>query len=239
MTTREDIAGLTTYIIGPDDATHTVVLLHGFGAPGDDLVALAEPGMGISAPNTRFVFPEAPIALGRMYGNGRAWWHIDMERLEQGVRSGKVRDFLGEIPDGLEFARDQLIKFIDALKADYNVADERLVLGGFSQGAMLAMDTALRADEAVRQVIAFSPTLLCQDVWKKHAIKRAGLPVFVSHGQVDPLLPFTQTEALVALLREAKLEVDFLPFRGPHTITFEALERAATHLAQAITSSGT
>ena len=51
---RIELAGLTTRIVGSDDATRTVVLLHGFGAPGDDLVALAQ---FIKAPQTRFVFP--------------------------------------------------------------------------------------------------------------------------------------------------------------------------------------
>ncbi len=54
-----------------------VVLLHGFGAPGDDLVGLWR---SFAAPRgTRYVFPEAPIALGHQYAGGRAWWWIDLE----------------------------------------------------------------------------------------------------------------------------------------------------------------
>ena len=56
------LAGLTTRIVGSGPVT--AVLCHGFGAPGDDLVALTQ---FINAPNTRFVFPAAPIELGGLY----------------------------------------------------------------------------------------------------------------------------------------------------------------------------
>ena len=60
-----EIGGLTTRIVGADDAPLTVVLLHGFGAPGDDLVPLAD----VIHAQARFVFPEAPIELGGLYGD--------------------------------------------------------------------------------------------------------------------------------------------------------------------------
>ena len=57
-----------------------------FGAPGDDVVAL---GQYIAAP-VRFVFPEAPIELGGLYGDSRAWWRLDLARLEEDLRTGKI-----------------------------------------------------------------------------------------------------------------------------------------------------
>ena len=67
MTTQKlDVAGLTTRIVGPTDAKTTVVLLHGFGAPGDDLVALAQ-FLAARAPQTRFVFPAAPLHILQPY----------------------------------------------------------------------------------------------------------------------------------------------------------------------------
>src|SRR3954462_9332160 len=99
--TTIELAGLTTHVVGPADASTTVVLLHGFGAPGTDLVplanAIASPG---SAP--RFVFPEAPLELDRF---SRAWWLLDLEALEAELARGQPRDRRTEIPDGLPSAR--------------------------------------------------------------------------------------------------------------------------------------
>ena len=86
-TERIEIAGITTRVVErAADPRLTVVLLHGFGAPGDDLVAL---GQYIAAP-VRFVFPEAPIELGGLYGDSRAWWRLDLARLEEDLRTGKI-----------------------------------------------------------------------------------------------------------------------------------------------------
>src|SRR5262245_50743101 len=104
-----EIAGLTARIVG--DAPLTVVLLHGFGASGDDLVPLADV---IDAP-ARFVFPEAPIELGGLYGDSRAWWMLDLARLEEELRRGTPRDRRDEVPPGLPAARDQVTRFVDQL----------------------------------------------------------------------------------------------------------------------------
>src|SRR5258706_877282 len=97
--TRVEIAGLTTRIVGPGPnggAALTVVLMHGFGAPGDDLVQLASV---IDAP-VRFVFPAAPLELGGLYGDSRAWWLLDLVRLEEELRRGTPLDLRAEIPQG-------------------------------------------------------------------------------------------------------------------------------------------
>lgn len=217
-TAREDIAGLTTRIIGPADATLTVVLMHGFGAPGDDLVALADPRWGISAPRTRFVFPAAPVELGGAYGDARAWWRLDMERLEQGIRSGQVRDFLDEIPDGLATARAQVIEFLDALKAKLDVPDDRLVLGGFSQGAMISTDVALHRGGPLAGLVLMSGTLIAEKIWQPQMHKLAGIPVIQSHGKQDMLLPFTVADTLRERLIAAGAKHEWHPFSGGHEI---------------------
>src|SRR4051812_48470808 len=137
--TRLEIAGLTTRILGPSDARLTCVLLHGFGAPGDNLVDLAGE---IDAP-VRLVFPAAPLELGGLYGDSRAWWLLDLARFEDELRRGVPRDRRGEVPDGLVAARDQVIRLLDELAARFAIGDDPLVLGGFSQGAMLSLDVAL------------------------------------------------------------------------------------------------
>ncbi len=109
-----------------------------------------------------------------------------------------------------------------------------MILGGFSQGAMLATDVALRLEEAPAGLIIWSGTLISEPEWRKRAPARRGLGVFQSHGRQDPLLPFLRAVALRDLLIEAGLEVDFLAFDGEHTIPLEALERTADFLVRCL-----
>jgi phospholipase/carboxylesterase len=219
-----EIAGLTTRVTGgPADAALTVVLLHGFGAPGDDLVSLGE-YMGVPA---RYVFPEAPIELGGLYGDSRAWWRLDLAKLEADLRSGAIRDRRTEIPDGLVPARDQLNRFLDQLAARYAIEDRQLVLGGFSQGAMLSLDVALHRAAPPAALLLMSGTLLAESEWGPRMPTLAKVPVMQSHGKNDPLLPFSVAELLRDKLRTAGAVIDFVPFAGGHEIPPAVLAAAA------------
>jgi len=219
-----------------------VVFCHGFGAPGTDLVPLAGELVALSpalAANT-YAFPAGPIDLTSigLYG-GRAWFPIDMQALDLANRAGRIDVLAASEPAGMGAARKKLRTAIEALMGGRPWS--QVILGGFSQGAMMALDLALRLEEAPAAVIAFSPTLVDRASWERAAALRKGLRVFISHGRQDPLLPIRGTEALVALLSAAGVAVDYLPFDGPHTIPFEALERAALLLEGLMdsTSSGT
>lgn len=224
------IAGLTVRLTGGTDGDGagdglTVVLMHGFGAPGDDLVPLADQ---IAAPaGTRFVFPEAPMLLPAELGGGvgRAWWMIDMMRLQMAMMMGELRDLTREVPEGLEPARERIIRLLDALVKDHGVARDRLVLGGFSQGAMLACDVALRTDDPLAALVLMSGTYLAEDEWQPLMEKRKGLPVLQSHGTGDPILPFEIAERLRDALTEAGLELEFIRFGGGHGIAPDVLAR--------------
>lgn len=217
--TRLDIAGLTTRIVGPSDATKTVVLMHGFGAPGDDLVALAPM---IDAP-VRFVFPEAPLELGGLYGDSRAWWLLDLARLEEDLRRGTPSDRRDEVPPGLSEARAHVMRFLDQLLARYAIDPGQLVLGGFSQGAMVALDVALHRATPPAALILMSGTLLAESVWTPRLPTLAGVPVMMSHGRNDMLLPFGVAEVLRDKLVAVGAEVDWHPFIGGHEIPAAAL----------------
>src|SRR5213595_2529066 len=121
-----ELASLTTRVVG--DGPVTCVLLHGFGAPGDDLVALAQYIRLPSPDLVRFVFPAAPIELGGLYGDARAWWRLDLERLERELSSGQERDRRSEVPDGLTDARTKLASWLTALEARYSFDMTKLVL---------------------------------------------------------------------------------------------------------------
>lgn len=200
-----------------------VVLLHGFGAPGDDLVPLWR--TVDVPPQVRWVFPAAPLSLPSMgFGmESRAWWMIDVLALERAIATGEERDLSQDHPEGLDEARRAVLEMLEGV--DETLAPSRLILGGFSQGAMLALDVALHTDRELAGLVQLSGTLLDEEAWKPRLASRAGLPVLQSHGSADPLLPFAMAERLRDLLRSAGLEVDFVPFRGGHEIPGPALER--------------
>ncbi len=214
-----------------------VVLFHGYGAPGEDLVGLHR-GIEV-APEVRFVYPAAPILLdggfdGGVFGGGapRAWWPIDLEALERSLATGEPRGLGDAVPDGLPEARAAALGMLDAL--DAALSPSALVVGGFSQGAMLATSIALETDRALDGLVIFSGTYLAEPVWRPRMPARAGLRVLVTHGTHDPLLPFERSEALATDLARAGLEVTFVRFRGQHQIPPVALSAFATLLREAL-----
>jgi phospholipase/carboxylesterase len=211
---RFQLAGLTTRVVGPADAKLTVILMHGFGAPGDDLVGLAP---YIHAP-MRFVFPEAPLELGGLYGDARAWWLLDLAKLERELASGREADRSGEVPEGLAAARDKVTQLVDEVKARFSISESQLVLGGFSQGAMMALDVSLHLATPPAGVVMMSGTLLAASVWQPKMARLAATPVFMSHGRVDQLLPFSAAETLRDRLTAAGAHVEWHPFMGGHEI---------------------
>jgi phospholipase/carboxylesterase len=211
-----------------------VVLCHGFGAPGTDLVGLA-PELFHLAPElpARFIFPAAPLAPGdmAMFG-GRAWWDLDVNRLVMGMERGEFHLLREEIPPGLATAGEHLSRLVEETLGDLNLPVSRLVLGGFSQGAMVATDVALRLPKAPGGLCIFSGTLLAESQWRPLALKRGEITVLQSHGYQDQVLPFVAAEWLRDLLREAGMGVTFLPFHGGHEIPVQALERCAEMLVE-------
>lgn len=228
-----ELAGLTVRIVDRSEGAPsptTIVLLHGFGAPGDDLVSLADV---IDAP-VRYVFPEAPLELGGLYGDSRAWWLLDLARLEDELRRGAPRDRRAEVPEGLPAARTQLLRMLEQVES--RLPSTKLVLGGFSQGAMLSLDVALHRDQPPDALVLMSGTLLAASEWEPRMPKLRGVPVLQSHGRADGLLPFGVAEALRDQLRAAGATVDWHDFIGGHEIPRTVLAAAARFLANVATA---
>lgn len=196
-----------------------VVLMHGFGAPGTDLVPLWRE-LAVPAA-VRFVFPEAPLELG--FG-GRAWWQIDMARLQDRFTEGAVARLTKEVPEGIDAARAAVLGLLTALERDFGSKPETTVIGGFSQGAMLATDVVLRSERAFAGLALLSGTIISHDEWQPLMTARKGLPVVQSHGRADPVLPFAVAEQLHRELSSAGLAVEFVPFNGGHGIPGSVLE---------------
>ena len=200
-----------------------VMLLHGFGAPGDDLVPLADV---IDVPaKTRWLFPEAPLSLNMGFGDSRAWWIIDFTRIQEDRAAGRIRDLSVEVPQGLALARERLLAFLKELPKQLPIDYKKTVIGGFSQGAMLTCDAVLQTDYPFAGLVQLSGNLLAQVVWGPRMPKRKGLPVFQSHGTQDDVLPNIGAERLRDALTQAGLAVEWHSFRGGHAIPEAVLRR--------------
>jgi phospholipase/carboxylesterase len=220
------LGGLTVRLTGGTDGHGggngpVVVLLHGFGAPGDDLVPLA--GVMDVPAGTRWLFPEGPLSLNLGFGDARAWWMIDMARIQADRAAGRIRDLSQELPKGLALAREKMLGFLKELPRHIPIEYKRMVIGGFSQGAMLTCDAALHTLYPFAGLIQLSGNLLAQPVWGPLMPQRKGLRVFQSHGTEDEILPYAGGERLRDALSRSGIAVDWHSFRGGHEIPPAAL----------------
>jgi phospholipase/carboxylesterase len=235
---RDKVGGLDVRITGGTDGLGggsgpVVILLHGFGAPGDDLVSLADV-LHVPA-STRFVFPEGPLSLSFGPRDARAWWLIDMARIAADQAAGRIRDLSNEIPKGLAPARETMLAFLKEVEQKFGADPRKTVLGGFSQGAMLSCDLMLRTAQPYAGLIQLSGTLLAIQEWAPLLQKRKGLPVFQSHGMQDELLPYVGAERLRDTLIHAGLSVEWHSFRGGHEIPRTVLQRLGPFITEAVT----
>ena len=211
-----------------------VILCHGFGAPGTDLVPIASELLALApqlSDKTRFIFPAAPLSLDELglYG-GRAWWPLDVNRLATTVESGAFRDLRNDLPDELPASREKLTGLIREVHSETGLPISRFVLGGFSQGSMLATDVVLRLEDSPAALCIWSGTLLSEDAWRELAPRCHDLHVLQSHGRQDTLLPFEAALWLRDMLVESGIDVEWIEFDGGHTIPREALHRLSALL---------
>jgi phospholipase/carboxylesterase len=209
-----------------------IILCHGYGAPGDDLVGLAR---AIDAgPGTRWFFPEAPLEVDVGFGEpGRAqaeakpsafgWWPVDMLRLQMELARGGRQWDPEATPEGLDEAREQLVGCLRALIANHKIDPARAILGGFSQGAMLTTDVALTEELGFTNVAILSGSLIRRAAWTS-ALGKRKLHVLQSHGRGDPILPFAIAEELHRTLVAAGSDASFIHFQGGHEIRPNVLD---------------
>jgi phospholipase/carboxylesterase len=194
-----------------------VVVLHGWGAPGDDLLPLAE---ALRRPGARFFVPAAPLPE---VGGGRAWWHLAPNTRPPHAATDQLAPGFRPTPEvvAARAAVQALIATIVERHAPTTVA-----LVGFSQGAMLAIDVALAGAPVVERVVAMSGVLLMDSVSAltaphatKQTAKHTTKPRFLlSHGRQDPVVPFPSGASARELLERHGFPVTWRPFDGGHEI---------------------
>ena len=207
------------------------ILCHGFGAPGDDLVGLAPDLLQARAGSepVELIFPSGLLSLAdEGFPEGRAWWRLSIQRLLSIMEQGQYELIRQESPPGIEAAQSALSHVVEEALARTGLPSRQLLLGGFSQGAMVAMECACCAMPAAPGAMAlFSGCLIREKQWRAGVNKLAGTKILQSHGELDPILPLRTGVWLRDMLIESGCHVDFRQFVGPHTICWEAIEGTA------------
>jgi len=203
----------------PGPARQLVVLLHGVGADGSDLIELA-PALAEALPQAAFIAPDAPEPCD-MAPFGRQWFSLRDRRpaaLLAGVQAGAPL----------------LDAFLDAELMRHRLGPRHLALVGFSQGTMLALHVALRRSPPLAAVLGYSGALLGAE--RLPAEVAAKPPVFLVHGTADEIVPVAALHGAVQGLQAAGVPVQWSVRRGlPHAIDPESIAHGAAFLAAAFT----
>jgi phospholipase/carboxylesterase len=183
-----------------------VIWLHGLGADGHDFEPIV-PELRLRRA-VRFVFPHAPVRPVTI-NNGvemRAWYDI------------VGFDFRAEDDTGIRASAAAVARLVDR-EIERGLAAERIVLAGFSQGGAIALHLALRESRRLAGVLALSTYLpLAATLAREKSAANAALPIFMAHGEYDPVIPVAQAEASRRFLEREGYAVDWHAYPMQHAV---------------------
>jgi len=191
------------YLVTPDNDAELpmVLMLHGRGADMHDLADLAPV---LAEPNSfRFVFANAPRPFEAAPGMTFGWTWFDGWPPQ---------------PESVAASREVLLKFIAEITNRYRTS--KLVMAGFSQGAMMSLDAGLRTECA--GIIAMSGGLYEPDL--PDLSSKKGLPVLIAHGIYDDVVPVAYARRARHVLEEAGLDVEYHEYPMQHAVAQEEIE---------------
>ncbi len=189
-----------------------IVLFHGYGANCDDLAPLSD-YLGLSDEITWY-FPDGYVEIPTSpMMTGKAWFEIDLKYfisppkdLQEWALSDKMRQ-------SFEAASLKVNQWLKFLKTSHN----QIILGGFSQGSIIACDQAFFHGFIPQSLLILSGALIPKERWFKNNTKIT-FPVFQSHGKQDPVLTYSTGKALAEQLKAKTPHSNFYPFDGGHEI---------------------
>lgn len=179
----------------------TVIAIHGFGSNEEDLLGL---GQHLDLP-LRFVAPRGPIELRHAFGAGYAWFEF--------ASLGQPE------PDSFHRSVELLVDFVNDVRTRHHIPAERLILMGFSQGAVMSIATALSVPDQIGGVVALSGYFPRPAQWTPPHDGLAGLPVLVTHGTADDVLPVEWGREAAEALQGLGADVRYEEFAMAHQVS--------------------
>lgn len=212
MTNVDALQGPTHAPASGKAPTAAVVLVHGYGASGDDLIGLA-PFFASALPHAIFYSPNAPDPWeGGMMG-GRQWYSLagfDPEAIGRDpLRMGETFRAMNE---RVVKAAVRLDLFLDQIMAAHGIAANRLAFLGFSQGTIMSLHVGLRRAEQLGAILGFSGALSAAD--KLPAEIKTKPPVALVHGAADPVIPARATVETEKVLKSLGVPCQTLVIPG-------------------------
>ena len=193
-----------------------VILLHGYGADGQDLFGLADP-LSDYMPDTAFRSPNAP-ERSAMNPMGYQWFPIPW-------LDGSSEEQMNE---GFRRSIGLLNTYLDEAMAEEGVTPAQTALIGFSQGTMMSLYVAPRRAEQVAGIVGFSGRLIEDDLAAEAKVKP---PVLLVHGDMDEMINVSEMSAAETALRAAGFQVRSHVSRGTgHGIAPDGLTLALQFL---------
>ena len=195
----------------------SLVLLHGYGSNGAEWLQFEQK---LQVPREgRLVFPQGPL---RGPNGARGWWWLNIEgHVPEGER---YPDFSRATPAGIKVASRLVRNLLQHVPGP-------VVLGGFSQGAMLSAEIAFQTDQDLAALVLLSGTTVNEAAWVERFPGRRRLPIFIAHGRNDGVLAFAAMERFQARIRGAGLDVTWFPFDGGHALPDEVIQAVNAFLA--------
>ncbi|MBW2700374.1 MAG: hypothetical protein JRF33_06105 [Deltaproteobacteria bacterium] len=209
--------------IGADPAPGvlSVILLHGHGAPADDLRGLAiKLVKQTQSTNLCFLVPAGPYAVSM---RGRTW--------QKQVRASSKEELQILLDEMKSESREIVFKLVRGLKDD-GVSPENIFVGGFSQGAITSLDVVLDEGEGAEIGGLISLSGGARDLDLSPLEDRAALRAFVSHGTSDRVIGMGKSQILVTALEENGHDVTWIEFEGGHQIPNKIIRALAEFLVE-------
>ena len=210
------MGGLQTVIVEPEmEHTSTVVWLHGLGASGHDFEPVVPM---LECPNTRFVFPHAPI-MGVTINRGMempAWYDIKTLDWEAPDREDEtsIRSSAKLIVELLEQEHERGIEY------------ENIVLAGFSQGGALALHVGSRLQKKLAGMMILSAYQVLADTYDEEASdENRETPILFGHGVYDDMVPVMMGRAALESMVEAGNPCEWNGYRMGHEVVMDELIR--------------
>ncbi|KMM75188.1 carboxylesterase [Xanthomonas sp. NCPPB 1128] len=192
----------------------TVLWLHGLGADGNDFAPLVPELLRPHWPALRFVFPHAPVRAVTI-NNGvrmRAWYDIVSMDFSNRADSAGVAESVAQV--------EELIAREDAR----GVPAERLLLARFSQGGAITLAAGLRRERPLAGLIGLSTYLPeLESVARWHAPAALRQPLFMAHGQGDPVIPQPYAERTAQTLQALGMPVQWRRYPMAHQVCAEEI----------------